>query len=146
MAVTPREVFELTVALMDELSWPAGEADVAENRDFKARVLPLLTLLQGECVPFCEGYALADGGRRPACPPVTDFEAPIPGLDDTMCRTVLPYGLAAHLLLEENPSAAAFFQQKYSENRALMRALLPVTPGGVEDVYGGVEHSSFGRW
>ena len=146
MAVTPREVFELTIALMDELSWPAGEADVAENRDYKARVLPILTLLQGECLPFCEEYALTGEGRRPLCPPVTGFDDPIPGLDDTMCRTVLPYGLGAHLLLEENPAAASFFQQKYTENRARMASLLPVRPGTVEDVYGGVEHGSFGRW
>jgi len=146
MAVTPREVFELTVALMDELSWPAGEADVAENADFKARVLPILTLLQGECHPFCRDYALTEGGARPLIPPVTGFDDPIPGLDDTMCRTVLPYGLGAHLLLESNPSAASFFQQKYTENRALLASLLPLHPEQVEDVYGGVEYGSFGRW
>lgn len=146
MAVTPREVFELTVALMDQLSQPTGEADVAENRDFKARVLPILTLLQGECLPFSEDYALTDGGSRPICPPVTGFDSPIPGLDDGICRTVLPYGLGAHLLLEENPDAAAFFQQKYMENRALMGSVLPLRPQPVEDVYGGVEHGAYGRW
>ena len=145
MAVTPGEVFELTIALMDELSWPGGEADVAENGDFKVRFLPVLTLLQGECLPLSRSYDLTAEGVRPLCPPVTDFDRAIPGLEDDLCRTVLPYGAAALLLLEENPAAASFFQQKYEENRAAFRALRPLSPVNIEDVYG-VEHGSFGGW
>lgn len=36
-------------------------------------------------------------------------------VDDVTARTILPHGLAAYLMLQENPSIAAFFQQKYEE-------------------------------
>ena len=36
-------------------------------------------------------------------------------LDDTVAEGVAPYGLAAHLLLGENDSMAAFFNERYME-------------------------------
>ena len=42
------------------------------------------------------------------------MEQPV-DLDDAIAQTVLPYGLAAHLLLGENDQMAAFFFQRYAE-------------------------------
>lgn len=36
-------------------------------------------------------------------------------VDDVTARTILPYGLSAHLLLVENPDSASFFQQRFEE-------------------------------
>ena len=46
--------------------------------------------------------------------PISDFDTPI-NLDDYIAQTVMPYGLAAHLLIDENPTVASFFQQRYEE-------------------------------
>ena len=57
----------------------------------------------------------------------------------------MPYGLAAHLLIDENPTVAAFFQQRYEE---LLDKLgnVPAEFEPIEDVYGGIGHSEGGRW
>lgn len=63
----------------------------------------------------------------------------------------MPYGLAAHLLLDENPTAASFFNQRYEELKASLRAGLPTMSEDIEDVYGsgcgGIEpYNEFGMW
>ena len=60
-------------------------------------------------------------------------------LDDGVCRTVLPYGLAAHLLLEENPASASFFQQRYEQLRRRAAASIPDVFQPITDCYGGVQ-------
>lgn len=59
---------------------------------------------------------------------------------------MLPYGLAAHLLLDENPGAAGYFQQRYDELRALLSRGLPQESEEIEDRYGGIEYGEFSRW
>jgi hypothetical protein len=68
-------------------------------------------------------------------------------LDDYICRSVMPYGLAAHLLLDENPSTAGFFQQRYDELKAQLSRGLPAESEDIIDVYGGIEpYNEFGMW
>jgi hypothetical protein len=57
-------------------------------------------------------------------------------LDDVTARTILPYGLAAHLMLDENDSLASFFNQRYEELKRLN--LKPAQIEQMVDVYGGV--------
>jgi len=58
----------------------------------------------------------------------------------------MPYGLAANLLVDENPSAASFYQQRYEELRAMFIARLPASVEDIELLYGGVGGGSFSRW
>ena len=58
----------------------------------------------------------------------------------------MPYGLAANLLVDENPSAASFYQQRYEELRAMFIARLPAGVEDIELLYGGVGGGSFSRW
>jgi hypothetical protein len=64
-------------------------------------------------------------------------------LSDWQCLSVLPYGLAAMLAMQDAPQSAEFFQQKYEENKRKKRAVIgpivaadqgstaaPVTPSG----------------
>ena len=76
---------------------------------------------------------------------ITDFESPI-DLDDGICQGVLPYGLAAHLLLDENPDVAAYFNQRYQELLLQMKNGLPAEAQDIEDLYGGIEYGYFSRW
>jgi hypothetical protein len=59
--------------------------------------------------------------------------------------SVLPFALAAGLLVEENDAVANAALQIYQENLA-RAAAMPAVVGDVEDVYGGLEHGQYGRW
>ena len=67
-------------------------------------------------------------------------------LDDGLCQGVLPYGLAAHLLLDENPDVAAFFNQRYAELLSEYRRGIPAASEDIQDLYGGIEYGQFARW
>ena len=142
---TAQWVFEKTMFLMDEASESFGQADTAQTLDYKNRTVPILNVLRLECYPCSDTRQQAEPGKRPVCPEITSLDEPLP-LDDYLCQCVLPYGLAAHLLLDENPPLASFFQQRYQE---LLRAAHTSLPTGSEDIidlYGGVEYGRFARW
>ena len=55
--------------------------------------------------------------------------------------------LAANLLVDENPTAASFYEQRYEEMRNLYFARRPAEDGEeIVDMYGGIEYGRFGRW
>lgn len=141
---TARWVFEKAVHLMDEGDPNSGAADTAETAEYKTRVLSILNVLRLECFPYSDGWSAEGPGRRPVCPEIEDMDQAIP-LDDGLCQGVLPYGLAAHLLLEEDPSLASFFQQRYQE-RLAAAGKVPGVAEDIADVYGGVEFGEFARW
>ena len=145
MATTAKWVFEKAMHLMDEASEATGAADTADTALYRHRALSILNVLRWECWPASDTFGKAEPGKRPVCPEITDFETPI-GLDDVLCQGVLPYGLAAHLLLDENPAAAAYFQQRYEELLRRARQSIPAVSEDIADVYGGVEHGRYGRW
>ncbi len=107
---TAREVFELAMHLMDETRESTGEVDTPETMGYKSRTVAILNTLCPECRPFSADYRPEEGG----CPRIGGLEEVV-GLDDGLCRGVLPYGLAAHLLLGEDDERAGFFQQRYEE-------------------------------
>lgn len=128
-------IFEHAVALMDSGDELTGQMDTGNVRAYKHRTLGLLNLLGQEC----QGYS-----RRGKWTAPEDFEEAL-GLEDALCRGVMPYGLAAHLLLEEDPAAASFFQQRYEELLDRWRR----SQAAVERIrvpYGGVELGEDGRW
>jgi len=137
-------VFETAVTIMDSLS-DTGKADVADNNEYKNRTLKLLNLLRGELYPYSDTYEKDEEGR-PIAALIRDFEKPI-DLDDYICQTVMPYGLAAHLLLQEDPAAANFCQQRYDELKAKLSIGLPAKSEDIEDVFGNTwPHNDFGSW
>lgn len=72
---------------------------------------------------------------RPVPSLISDIED-VMQLDDVTCRTVVPYGLAAHLLLTENADAASFFQQRYEELKRDASKMPPATIESIANVYG----------
>ena len=132
------------MALMDELS-ESGATDTSDTREYKNRALFILNTLRGELYPYSDTYKLGDPGKRPIVSVIEDFNTDI-DLDDYICQTVIPYGLAAHLLLDENPSAAAYFNDRYTELVMLLARGLPQGSEDIEDIYGGIEYGEFSRW
>lgn len=144
---TAQEVFAAAMGLMDELS-ETGGTDTADTAEYKNRTLLLLNILRGELYPYSDDYDNDTDGYRPIARIVEDFETALP-LDDYICQSVMPYGLAAHLLLDENPSAAAFFNQRYEELKAGLARGLPRMSEDIVDVYGGgcgIRYNEFARW
>lgn len=140
-------IYEAAIALMDSMS-DSGNADVADNNEYKHRTLPILNILRGELYPFSDTYETDDEGR-PIVNLIRDFTKPI-DLDDYICQSVMPYGLAAHLLLQEDPAAANFCQQRYDELKMRLSVGMPTLSADVEDVYGskgGIDpYNEFAQW
>ena len=72
---------------------------------------------------------------RAICPELKDFSDEI-GLDDVIAQGIMPYGLAAHLLLGENDSMASFFNERYSELVATLAAKKPSVWEEITPYYG----------
>ena len=146
---TAQDIFDEAMGLMDEVNETTGATDTADTKEYKNRTLFILNILRGELYPYSDTFVTNDRGFRPIVDPIEDFDTPI-DLDDYICETVMPYGLASHLLLDENPSAAGFFQQRYEELRDKLARGLPATSEDITDVYfgnnGGYEFDWIARW
>lgn len=57
-------------------------------------------------------------------------------VDDVTARTIMPNGLAAHLMLTENPAAASFFNQRYEELKFQASKRPPGASEMIGNVYG----------
>lgn len=145
MSTTAQEIFELAMHLMDEVNESSGKADTADTKEYKNRTLAILNILRVECFPASDTYRAETAGKRPVCPLIADFESPV-GLDDGICQGVLPYGLAAHLLLDENPDMASYFQQRYEERLSVAGRGIPAAFEDIQDPYGGIGMGRFARW
>lgn len=143
---TAQRVFDLAMGLMDEVNETSGGTDDADTREYKVRTLLILNAMRGELFPYSDTYAAEEPGKRPILEVIQSFDQVI-GMDDYICQSVLPYGLAAQLLLDENPDSAIFFQQRYEEMRMNLAKGLPQQSESISDVYGIVSpYNEFSRW
>lgn len=138
-------IFEKAMHLMDEVNESTGATDTSDTKEYKNRTIPILNILRVECFPASDTYQVTEPGKRPICPEITDFQSAI-GLDDGICQGVLPYGLAAHLLLDENPDVAAYFNQRYTELLLQYKNSIPTAAEEIQNLYGGIEYGQFSRW
>ena len=151
--ITGMDVFQRTITMMDELN-DEGKYRHDDTVEYQNRALAILNVLQGELYFYSDTFAKQqewESGRRPVLNPLTSLYDTI-DLDDYCAGTVMPYGLAAHLLLDENPTAAGFFQERYEE---LLRGLMSgkgklAASEDIEDIYGpkgGIHpYNEFSRW
>lgn len=142
-----QQVFEYAMTLMDELNESTGAADTADTKEYKNRTIAILNVLRGELFPYSDTYRdMEANGRRPICPIIGNFTEDV-YLDDYICQSVLPYGLAAHLLMQEDPSSANFFQTRYDELKALLARGMPAESEDIYDVYSSYfPHNDFSGW
>ena len=111
---TANWVFDRAIHLMDEQNETNGKTRTQDTKEYEFRTLSILNVLRNELYPYSDTYEVRTDGRRPVCVELTSMEQPI-DLDDALCQSVLPYGLAAHLLLGENNTMADFFNQRYEK-------------------------------
>lgn len=111
---TGNDVFDQAIHLMDEQNETNGKTRTQDTKEYEYRTLSILNTLLPELYPYSDTYQTSANGKRPIVVRLEALSQPI-DLDDAICRGVLPYGLAAHLLLGENDTMASFFNQRYSE-------------------------------
>ena len=144
---TAQDIFDKAIMLMGEQS-DTGLTDWADTAEYKLRTIGLLNVLRGECFKYSDTSVPVTTGVRPVCTVIT-ARTDIVDIDDVIAQTVMPYGLAAHLMLDEDTTAAGFFQQRYEELLARLGGSIPADWGGITDVYGVGEdftYGQFGRW
>lgn len=107
-------VFDLAIQLMDEQYEMTGETRTVDTKEYEFRTLSILNILRNELYPFSDTYEGREDGKRNICPMLTAWDQAI-DLDDAIAQGVLPYGLAAHLLVGENDTLAGFFNDRYQE-------------------------------
>ena len=107
-------VFDRAIHLMDEQNETNGKTRTQDTMEYEYRTLSILNVLRNELYPYSDTYEIRSDGKRAVPQELKSLEQPI-DLDDAICHSVMPYGLAAHLLLGENDSMASFFNQRYME-------------------------------
>lgn len=143
---TAQRVFDLAMGLIDEVNETSGSTDTSDTREYKVRTLLILNALRGELFPYSDTYEADEMGKRPILAAIQSFDQVI-GMDDYICQSVLPYGLAAQLLLDENQTSASFLQQRYEELRNNLAKGLPKGSEAIQDLYGVAhDYNDFGRW
>lgn len=140
---TVSDVFDATMQLIDELN-DAGESQTSDTEEYKNRTLGIMNILISECYPYSDEKDTTKPDS--AWKAVTDFDDALKGIDNTLAYGVMPYGLAANLLPDENPGLANFCQQRYETLLAQKRSRMQADVGEIEDLYGGIEYGHFGHW
>lgn len=124
--MTGQAIFEKAMALADA----KGE----DTQEYKNRAVSLLNILTGELYPYSDTFTAVEGGKRPVATLIRSLSDTV-DLDDYCAGSILPYGLAAHLLTTEDPNLASFLQQRYDEMRALVARGFPQEFEAIEDAY-----------
>lgn len=143
--MTGKEIFDLAIICMGENDDTDGNTDTPDTLEYKVRAPGIINILIGECYRYSDTYEETEDGTRPVPNRITDLDGWV-DLDDYLCATVLPYGLAAELLKTEDAATAGYCLQRYTEllNEAKNN---PGTFDAITDVYGiGTEYNEFARW
>jgi hypothetical protein len=137
-------VFDKAIHWIDAQNESTGSTNTADTKEYALRTPSIISLYLNVVYPYSDTYRNREDGRRPYLEPVRSMTDEL-DLDAYICMSVLPFALAAGLLVEENDAVANAALQIYHENLA-RAAAMPAVVGDVEDVYGGLEHGQYGRW
>lgn len=102
-------IYDITMALMDEML-DSGAVDVNSTKDYLARTPGILTILQTEVIIQQKNL----GANVETLDAITKMTDEV-DLDDDICMGVLPYGLAARLLGQEDASLSNYFSSLYNQ-------------------------------
>lgn len=131
--MTVQDVYNSALAIMNEVTDPS----------YENRVVPLVNSLIGQCWQMSEEY---DTGSRSMWTPVTDINDEIIGIDQNIAMSVMPFGLAALLYLDEDSVRSNSWWQVYQDGLIDARRT-PAQFERIEDVYGILPSNNLdGRW
>lgn len=142
--MTAQEIFDAAMFLLGENDDVSGQTDTTDTREYKVRTVGILNVLAGEVYKYSDTYK-DTSTRRPVPIPIESMDDDL-DLDDYLCGSVLPYGLAAELIKGEDAAMANYLYGRYKD---LVKDAQnnPVSSDSIIDVYGFAnEYDSFGRW
>lgn len=125
-------IYDITMSLMDERK-NDGNVDVNSTKDYLARSPGILTILQTEIVMELKRVGAKINSLDEVKKMTTDID-----LEDDICFGIIPYGLAARLLAQEDTTLSNYFSSLYDNafNRYLSEYKQLATQENREDVYG----------
>lgn len=114
--MTVQELFTQALALLDETT------QERYTSEFKRVLIPQVNLVLADTWWLHNRMQrVEDGDQIPEIPAVTSDLETLPYRDE-INRDVLPYGLAARLILEDNPSKGQYFDAVYDRQKQKYRA------------------------
>lgn len=134
MSVTVQRVFDAAIYALAEQS-ETGLTDTAETAEYKTRTLSILNTLVPALYPYSDGFSAGTAGVRPAPAEMASFSDAVP-LDDALCASVLPLGLAFMLVLNEDRVFAGNLKALYDEALAQVKNRIPAASEAITDLYG----------
>ena len=109
-----KDIYDITMALMDEMKDSnintTPVTDYASTKDYTARTPGILTILQTEVIMELKKVG-ADVDTLERLTTMNDEVQ----LEDDICMGVLPYGLAARLLGQEDTALSNYFSSLYRD-------------------------------
>lgn len=153
MARTVQEIFDKAIHLIDAQDESTGSTNTADTQEYAVRCCALLSTLLNEVYPYSDTYQPRADGKRPVHVAVERMTDAV-DMDDLICLSVLPAGLAALFVFDEDTAKYNAFWGDYMTRLSQARNTLPAS-GGFEDIenpyaFGGsgagIEHGEFGRW
>ena len=125
-------IYDITMSLMDERK-NDGNVDVNSTKDYLARTPGILTILQTEIVMELKRVGAKISSLDEVKKMTTDID-----LEDDICFGIIPYGLAARLLAQEDTTLSNYFSSLYDNafNRYLSEYKQLAKQEDREDVYG----------
>ena len=149
---TVQEIYDEAIHLIDAQNENSGSTNTPDTREYAVRAAKLLSTLLNEAYPYSDTYPASTNGRRPVHPPVTEMTDNV-DMDDFICLSALPAGLAALFVFDEDKDKYNAFWGDYV-NR-LQQAARSMPTSGFEDVENpyaweghgaGIEYGQFGSW
>lgn len=145
MSRSVKEIFDIAIHLIDAQNESTGNTETTDTKEYLLRTPSLLNSILNRAYPYSDTY-VAVPEKRPVHPPVSG-PADMVEMDDYLCLTVLPYGLAALLVNPEGESSvASFLWQMFEDGLVYARNSLPSSVEPIESAYGGLEYGWFSRW
>ena len=105
-------IYDITMSLMDERK-NDGSVDVNSTKDYLARSPGILTILQTEIILELKKV----GAKVSSLDEITNMTQDI-DLEDDICFGIVPYGLAARLLAQEDTALSNYFSSLYDDKFA----------------------------
>ena len=113
--MTCKEIYDITMALMDEMIDNSTveqnpEVDYPSTKDYQARTPGILTILQTQVTNYFKSKGMEVDTLERLINMTDNVD-----LSDDICMGVLPYGLAARLLGQEDTQMSSYFSQLYMD-------------------------------
>lgn len=143
---TVQAIFDKAMYLIDAQNESTGSTNTSDTQEYKIRTIGILNTLLDTVYSASDTYEIGEDNARPYLDDITSFTDEL-DLDARILRNVLPNGLAAKLISEENPTLANYFEQTFQEQLALARSQRPaVFESIVANPENLLEYGEFGHW